>query len=437
MAFANVAEAIAWLDSHIDFESTTPNRRNLPSLDRMKELMVLLADPETTFAAIHITGTNGKGSTSAIATSLLQSLGLSVGTYTSPNLVKVNERIARNASAIDDEAFREVLWSLALLEPLLTQPPSRFELLTAAAFSFFAAEAVDVGVIEVGLGGTWDATNVLKAAVSVITNISYDHTEVLGPTLEGIARDKAGIAKADGVVVIGERDPDLVSLIAGVAREKGAREVWVRGREFACTQNEIALGGRLVSLSTPTSHYNELLLPMHGAHQGDNASCALAAVEALVGQPLSEEVVTEGLLNAKIAGRIEVLSRQPLVVIDGAHNVAGMEVLARTVRDEFSVEGERVLVVGMLKGRDPLAMLAPLAQIGLRRAVVTQPVSPRAMAAKDVADAARSLGMSVKEELEIKDAIEQGREWTGESGMTLIAGSLYLAGSARALLGAP
>jgi dihydrofolate synthase/folylpolyglutamate synthase len=437
MAFANVAEAIAWLDSHIDFESTTPNRRNLPSLDRMKELMVLLADPETTFAAIHITGTNGKGSTSAIATSLLQSLGLSVGTYTSPNLVKVNERIARNASAIDDEAFREVLWSLALLEPLLTQPPSRFELLTAAAFSFFAAEAVDVGVIEVGLGGTWDATNVLKAAVSVITNISYDHTEVLGPTLEGIARDKAGIAKADGVVVIGERDPDLVSLIAGVAREKGAREVWVRGREFACTQNEIALGGRLVSLSTPTSHYNELLLPMHGAHQGDNASCALAAVEALVGQPLSEEVVTEGLLNAKIAGRIEVFSRQPLVVIDGAHNVAGMEVLARTVRDEFSVEGERVLVVGMLKGRDPLAMLAPLAQIGLRRAVVTQPVSPRAMAAKDVADAARSLGMSVKEELEIKDAIEQGREWAGESGMTLIAGSLYLAGSARALLGAP
>ena len=228
-AFDDLGQALAWLDGHVNFESEMPSRRALPTLDRMRELMGVLGDPQEAFPSVHLTGTNGKGSTAAMVTALLGARGLTAGTYTSPNLSRVNERIARNGEPIDDEALLDVLQTLARVEPLLAEPPTRFELLTAAALLWFADEAVDVGVIEVGLGGRWDSTNVVDGDVAVITNISYDHTEVLGPTLEDIAGDKAGIFKAGSRVVIGETDPGLVALLSGRAREAGAEEVWVRG----------------------------------------------------------------------------------------------------------------------------------------------------------------------------------------------------------------
>ena len=172
--------------------------------------------------------------------------------------------------------------------------PTRFELLTAAALTWFADEAVDVAVIEVGLGGTWDCTNIVHAAVAVVTNISYDHTEVLGPTLEDIATDKAGIFTSGCRVVVGETDPGLVALFRGAAADVGAEEFWARDIDFACTSNRLAVGGRLVDLRTPGAAYGELLVPLHGSHQGDNAACALAAAQAFFGDPLDEEVVAEG-----------------------------------------------------------------------------------------------------------------------------------------------
>ena len=217
MTFVDLLEALAWLDGHVDFEAAMPTRRALPSLDRIRELSALLGDPHTAYPVIHITGTNGKGSTAAMVTSLLAARGLRVGTYTSPNLARVNERIARNGEPIDDESLTEVLDSLARIEGMMDEPPTRFELLTAAAFTWFADEAVDVAVVEVGLGGTWDCTNIVHAAVAVITNISYDHTEVLGPTLEDIARDKSGIFVADCTAVVGETDPTLVALFRQAA----------------------------------------------------------------------------------------------------------------------------------------------------------------------------------------------------------------------------
>lgn len=432
-AFGSLEGALAWLDGHIDFEAKVATRRSLPTLERIRELMTMLGDPEQAYPAIHLTGTNGKGSTAAMATALLTARGLSVGTYTSPNLARVNERISRSGSPIDDVSLLEVLASLSLVEPSLSERPTRFELLTAAAFAWFADVAVDAAVVEVGVGGTWDATNVLDGVVAVLTNVSYDHTDILGPTLEGIARDKAGIVKPGSVAVVGEEDPALVAAIRSVADEAGAAQVWVRGEEFDCTSNQLAVGGRLVDLRTPGGTYHEVGVPLHGEHQGVNAACALAAVEAFFGAPLDAEVVAEGFSTVAVPGRLEVVGRRPLCLLDGAHNVAGMHALARALAD-FSVEGRTVAVVGMLSGRDPSAMLAPLASAGVRTLVACAPQSPRAQPPGAVAEAADAAGMEVVLAAAVADAVSLARELAGEQGLVVVAGSLYVVAEARALL---
>jgi dihydrofolate synthase / folylpolyglutamate synthase len=432
--FDDLPEALAWLDSHIDFESTMPTRRSLPSLERMRDLARLLGDPQQAYRSVHITGTNGKGSTSAMATALLGAQGLTVGTYTSPNLSRVNERLARNGEPIDDTAFTELLEALARLEPLMEERPTRFELLTAAALAWFADEAVDVAVVEVGLGGRWDCTNVVDGDVAVLTNVSFDHTEVLGPTLEDIARDKAGIFKRDSRVVIGETDPTLVALLRQAAEEVGAAEVWVRGIDFACTSNRLAVGGRLIDVRTPAAAYGELLVPLHGAHQGDNATVALAAVEAFFGSPLHEDVVEEAFASVQVPGRLEVVGRHPLVVVDGAHNVAGMLVMARSLAEEFSVDGEAQAVVGMLTGRDPVAMLEPLLAAGVSTVVACAPDSPRALPAAVVAEAASALGMVATVAATPGDAVRLAVGRAGPDDRVVVCGSLYVVADARRLL---
>ena len=222
-------------------------------------------------------------------------------------------------------------------------------------------------VVEVGLGGTWDCTNVVHGDVAVLTNVSFDHTDVLGPTLEGIAADKAGIIEPGSRVVVGEMAPELVDIVTGRADEVGAASVWVAGRDFGCESNRVAVGGRLVTLWTPGGRYEDVLVPLHGAHQGVNAAVALAAAEAFFGEPLDADVVEEGFAAVRVPGRLEVLGRRPLLLVDGAHNAAGMAALADALTEEFAVDGTSVAVVGMLSGRDPSAMLAPLA-VGRRRA---------------------------------------------------------------------
>jgi dihydrofolate synthase/folylpolyglutamate synthase len=432
--FSSLTEAAAWLDGHIDFESKMPSRRSLPTLDRMRELVHLLGNPERTFPSVHLTGTNGKGSTAAMITSLFGAMGLSVGTYSSPNLTAINERIARNGEPIDDESFATVLATLAALEPLASDRPTRFELLTAAALAWFADVAVDAAVIEVGVGGTWDATNVVDGKVAVVTNISYDHTEILGPTLEGIAEDKAGIVKPGSIAVIGETDPGLVSIIETKARQSGAAEVWVAGRDFACPSNRLAVGGRLVDLVTPGASYGEVLVALNGPHQGVNAACALAAAEAFFGRPLDEEVVEEALATVRVPGRLEVVGRKPLMLVDGAHNVAGMEALAAALTEGFAVDGPTVAVVGMLRGRDPSAMLSALAPIGIRTLVTCAPTSPRALAPEVIAEAGRALGLDVEVAGSVSDAIVAARPLVPDDGMLVVAGSLYVVADARTLL---
>jgi dihydrofolate synthase / folylpolyglutamate synthase len=434
MSFDDLPQALEWLDSHIDFEASMPSRRALPTLDRMRELMDLLGDPQSAYPAVHITGTNGKGSTAAMVTALFDAKGLSVGTYTSPNLTRVNERIARNGRPIDDESFVELLGSLSRLESLTKERPTRFELLTAAAFAWFADEAVDVAVVEVGLGGSWDSTNVVDADVAVLTNISYDHTDVLGPTLEGIARDKSGIVKPGSRVVVGETDPSLVDLIRTAATGAGASQVWVRDEDFGCVANRLAVGGRLIDLRTPGGEYREVLLPLHGAHQGDNAVCALAAVEAFFGVPLDDAVVDEAFAGVEVPGRLEVVGHRPLVVVDGAHNVAGMRALASALVEEFGTAGRSTAVVGMLSGRDPVAMLEPLRDAGFGALVACAPNSPRALPAEVVAEAGADLGMEVADAPTPAEAVSLALGRSGPEDRVVVCGSLYVVSDARELL---
>jgi dihydrofolate synthase/folylpolyglutamate synthase len=424
---------VAWLDSHTDYEQAMPTRLRAPTLERITELCAVLGDPETTFPALHLTGTNGKGSTARILTELLLAQGLSVGTYTSPNLARVNERLARNGEPIPDDDLAEVLRALSLVEPMLEARPSRFELLTAAALRWFADSPVDVAVVEVGLGGRWNATNVVRGDVVAVTNVSYDHVEVLGPTLLDIAREKSGIVKPGSLVVVGETDPELVAVFVDAAGHAGARGVWVRGRDFACDGNQLAVGGRLLDLRTPGARYDELYLPLHGAHQGDNAALALAVAEGFFGAPLSADVVGAALASVRAPGRLEVVGRNPLVMLDGAHNVAGARALAGALA-ELHPGGGIVAVVGLLRGRDPSAILDALASGGVRSIVACTAPSPRAVPAAEIAEAGRALGMGAVSTDTVVDALTLARAEVPDDGMLVVTGSLYVVAEARALL---
>ncbi len=259
------AAAVAYLDEHASYDKT--GRVTSPSLDHITRLVNAMGEPQHAYPVIHVTGTNGKGSTAQMITRLLMAQGLSVGTYTSPHLERVNERLARSAAPIDDDDFAEQIAAIADLEGVTGVRPSYFEACTAAAFRWFADIAVDVAVIEVGLLGRWDATNVVTAQVAVITNIGMDHNEFAGPTLVDIAREKAGIIKPSSAAVIGELEPELVAVLSQPEAATRLR----RGVDFETAGNQLAVGGRLVDLRTPTTIYPEVYVPLHGAHQGDNA----------------------------------------------------------------------------------------------------------------------------------------------------------------------
>jgi dihydrofolate synthase / folylpolyglutamate synthase len=427
-------ELVEWLDEHTDYERSMPTRALAPTLDRIEALCRLLGDPERAFPVIHLTGTNGKGSVAKMVTALLMARGLNVGTYTSPNLARVNERLARDDQPICDEELVEVLEAISMVEPMLPDRASRFELLTAAGFWWFADTAVDVAVVEVGLGGRWDATNVVEPDVAAVTNVSYDHVELLGPALTDIASEKAGIFKPGSRVVIGETAPDLLDIFRAAAEEAGAIETWVRGEEFDCSSNRLAVGGRLLDLRTAAARYDDVYLSLHGAHQGDNAAVALAATEAFFGAPLSQEVVEEAFGSVEVPGRLEVVGHEPLVVLDGAHNVAGAQALAHALVDELPADSKSVAVVGMLAGRDPSAIVQALASAGVDTVVACNAPSPRTQPAGLVAEAARASGLVAMAVDTVEEALTLAEARVPTSGRLIVTGSLYVVADARAVL---
>lgn len=425
------AEALSFLDAHANLELDPAPRAAAMRLDRIRHVTEFMGDPQQAQPVIHLTGTNGKGSTARMTTALLAAHGLSVGTYTSPHLERVNERVTRNGLPIDDDDFADVVGGVAALEPLLGgERLTYFEILTAAAFRWFVDVAVDVAVVEVGLGGRYDATNVADGRVAVVTNVDLDHAEVIGPTRRHIAVEKAGIVKPGATLVLGEADPALRDVFAGA----GAERTWVRGDDFDCVANRVAVGGRLLDLRTPAAEYADVFLPLHGAHQGDNAAVAVAAAEAFFGAPLHEDVVAEAFANVTAPGRMEVVGRRPLRILDGAHNPAGAQAGAATLDEEFGGSSSRVLVVGMLQGRDPTEMLAPYDTGSVRLVVACPPPSPRAMPPAEVASAATTLGLSAVVEPSVEAAVRRALREAGDDDLVLVTGSLYVVGAARRLL---
>jgi dihydrofolate synthase/folylpolyglutamate synthase len=425
----DLAAALAYLDAHLNREATAGKIEGL-TLDHMARLAHVLGDPQAAFPVIHITGTNGKGSVARMITALLVESGLSVGTYSSPHLVELNERMAWNGEPISDHDLADAISEVAAVEPLSGVTPSWFELVTAAALSWFAKVAVDVAVIEVGLLGRFDATNIVDADVAVITNIGFDHTDGVGDWRRAIASEKAGIIKPGSFLVLGEPDEDLTSLFLA----EQPRQRWTRDVDFAIDVDLPAVGGRLVDLRTPNGVLHEIYLPVHGAHQAANASIALAAVEAFFGRALEPEVVEAAFAGLTIPGRLEVVGRAPLVLVDGAHNPSGAEAVAESLEHDFEVAGRRLLVVGMLEGRDPTAMLEAF-DLGRYDLVITcTPDSPRAVAAADLAAAAVGLGAEIEIEPDVATAVDRARQISGEDDLILITGSLYVVGAARAHL---
>jgi dihydrofolate synthase/folylpolyglutamate synthase len=337
---------------------------------------------------------------------------------------------------MDDEAFVRAFNDVApythLVDADQEHPLSFFETIVAMAYSAFADAPVDAAVVEVGMGGTWDATNVLDAGVAVVTNVGLDHVEFLGTTREEIATDKAGIVRPGSTLVLGETDPALVPIFL----ERGPEMTWLRDRDFGVRRGRLAHGGHLVDLFTPDALYEDLFVPLHGAHQVDNAAVALAAAQAAVGAPLDPEVVHAGFDAVTAPGRLEVVGTQPLMLIDGAHNVVGAEALGRALAQEF-IAAPRTLVVGLLREKQPVEMLAALGVAEVEHLVCTRPPSPRALAPMALAEAAVALGLD-ESRVDIVDdvsaAVQRARDVTGEDGQIVITGSLYVVGAARAAI---
>lgn len=419
-------DALDYLDAHASYETT--GRIESPTLDRMRTLVAAMGDPQFAYPVIHITGTNGKGSTTQMITRLLMAHGLTVGTYTSPHLERLNERIMVNCEPIPDDVFAEQVAAIADLEVLTGVRPNYFETLTGAAYRWFADVAVDVAVIEVGLLGRWDATNVCESQVAVVTNIGLDHTEFAGPTRAHIATEKSGIIKPGSAVVVGETDPELVRIF----RQAGGASYFLRGEEFDVVEQSLALGGRLVGLRTPTTIYPEVFVPLHGRHQADNAAVALTAVEAFFASPVPSDIVDEGFAQVEMPGRFEVMGHQPLVIVDGAHNPAGADSCATVFFEDFDPEGRRLLVVGCLRGRDPKDMLSALRADEFDTVFTCTAPSPRGVAAADLSAAAREIGCDdVRQFDTVERAIDAALTDAMAEDAVLVTGSLYIVGAAR------
>ncbi|MFZ9308304.1 MAG: bifunctional folylpolyglutamate synthase/dihydrofolate synthase [Ilumatobacteraceae bacterium] len=429
MSLTPIERAREFLESHSVYEKT--GRIESPSLANIERLMQLLGEPQRAYRTIHITGTNGKGSTSQMVTKLLMAHGLTVGTYTSPHLERVNERMMRNGLPIDDDEFAENVLAIAELEPLVGRRISYFEILTAVAFRWFADSAIDVGVIEVGLLGRWDATNVVESDVAVLTNISLDHTEFAGPTHAHIAREKVGIVKSNSVFVQGETRPDVQEILAAATCAKRV----VRDEHFEVLENELAVGGRLVSVRTTRAEHRELFVPLHGRHQGDNAATAIVAVEEFFDHAISRDVLDEGMATVSMPGRFEVMGHQPLVIVDGAHNVGGAEVCAEVFFDDFKVDGRRVLVVGMLKSRDPEELLGALRADDFDLVVCCTAPTPRGTPASELMKVAQAMGCDDVQSFDKVDAaLSYAYRGLRAEDALLVAGSLYVVGEARPVL---
>jgi dihydrofolate synthase / folylpolyglutamate synthase len=409
-----------------------------PSLERISHLMELLDHPERTAPAVHLTGTNGKTSTARMVAALLTAFDVGAGLYTSPHLQDVRERLALATRPISTEEFAE---TFTYLQPFLAevdrahdQPVTFHEVLTAMAFTWFAELPVDAQVVEVGMGGSWDATNLVHGDVAVINRVGLDHPE-LGDTPVAVAGEKAGIIKQGATVVSQAQDDDVLAVINRRAASLDAK-VLLDGRDFGLERRRLAVGGQVLDLRTPTGTVTEVLVPLHGRYQADNAAGALMAVEAFLGgRRLDADTVRSGFATVTSPGRLEVVSRKPLVVLDGAHNPAGARALAAALLEEFVVD-RRILVVASLADKDLRGILEGLAP-AIGRLVVTTNHSPRAAPAERLRKEAEEPGLVSATAPDVATAVSRAIDSATETEAVVVTGSLHTVGEARDLLLGP
>jgi len=420
-----------------------PETRIEPTLERIAALVDMLGSPQLTYPTLHIGGTNGKTTTSRMIDSLLFEMGLRTGRFTSPHLESYLERIAINGAPIDAKAlifsFNDISAYLDLMDEKFEHPISFFEAITALAFAAFAEHPIDVGVIEVGMGGQWDATNVVDADVSVIMPIGLDHTEYLGETLTEIAQTKAGIIKEGGFVVLAQQEPECAVELLKQAALVGA-DVAREGVEYSVLSRSIAVGGQLLAIQGTKEIYTDIFIPLHGKHQASNAAAALVAVEVFFGdQDLDIEAVRAGFANVKSPGRCEVLHRDPTIIVDAAHNPHGASAIADTIQSEFTFD-EVIGIFAPMGDKDVRGILLELEQV-MDSVIVTANSSPRSMKVSELEKIASEIFGSdrVFAAPTITDAIDKAvkdciRPLSEDTIGILITGSVVTVGEARAIV---
>jgi dihydrofolate synthase/folylpolyglutamate synthase len=384
-----------------------------------------------------IAGTNGKGSTIALLESILRAAGLRTGRYTSPHLVRLEERIMANGELISPKELVGVVEKVKLVtdrlrrERRLLAEPTFFELTTACAFEFFRRKEVDVAVIEVGMGGRWDATNIVPAGLTAVTNIGLDHERFLGSTVGAIAAEKAAIIKPGRPVVTSVNEPEPLAVIRAEAERQRA-PLFEVSREVTAVAKEVE-GGQWVRLETPLTVYPELFLPLAGAHQVENLALAVRAAELTshLGLRVSGEAVSDGVASTVWEGRLERIEGSPALILDAAHNPMGAAALARYFADH--PRSDRVLLYGVLKDKKSARMLDLLAP-HFRDLIVTRPASRRAQDPEVVSRQAARLGFTARAVDSPEQALAMARRVAGPSGEVVVAGSIFLVGEVKRIL---
>ena len=421
-----------------------PETRIEPSLDRIAALCDVLGSPQLSYPTIHVGGTNGKTTTTRMIDSLFRELGYRTGRFTSPHLESFLERISINALPIPAEGmiatYNDIALYLDLIDARQPHPISFFEAITALAFVAFAEFPVDIGVIEVGMGGEWDATNVVQSQVSVITPIGLDHQEYLGDTVEEIALTKSGIIKQESHVVMAAQPVEVATVLMARVIAKAAIP-YSEGVEFSVAKRDLAVGGQLVSIQGVFGLYEDVFIPLYGAHQASNAAVAIATAEVFAGVKLDDEVVRKAFANVESPGRMEVLYRDPTVIVDAAHNPHGAKALATTLEKEFDFESI-FGVLAILGDKDVFGVLQELEPV-IDRLVVTQNSSDRALPVDTLFDLAVGVFGSerVFKESNLRTAITYAMEQCtlinqvsdGVSAV-IVTGSVVTAGETRAIV---
>ena len=424
----NYDESVSYLNSHI-------GQGIKPGLDRINALLDAMGRPDEGYPILHIAGTNGKTSTARLATWLLVAHELNTGTYTSPHLQKVEERLAVNGRFATQEEFALAVSDAAafadVLETQGSDASTYFELTTAAAFAFVADQAVNTAVLEVGLGGRLDATNVVDAEVCVVTSIGIEHTEYLGEDVATIAKEKLGIVGPGSILVTGPLPDDALMETESKAREFGIQHRHY-GNDFSILGSDRGIGGWLLTIEGAEEIYEDVFLPLHGRYQLRNLATAVAATEALMGRKLDIEAVRSAADIAFIPGRMEPISSSPLVMVDGAHNADGITTLVESIIEEFPTTRWQV-VLGVMGDKNVEAMLERLKPI-TDGVIVTAPQSERAIEPEKLAQRVAASGIPVLVADDVENAVDMAKAEAGPEGAVLVTGSLYLVGEVRDIL---